>query len=820
MPPIRHLPFLAPLLCCCSLAAAEYDVSGMVQAKAPAGIYLENETPEFTLRPAEARRVAYRITDHTGQTVAQGQWPGDGRGTLRLSRLPRGYYQITLTGAPQDTYKNFADFGIVAVPPAEPPPDMPYSMDSAQSWCAVGSKRNTRFPGDGFEVVSEAARRIGLAWVRDRAAWAGMESESGKFQMQQYLPNSWMLSKRNIRVSSTYHDAPAHAKHNSRDLPDDLFRTYRFAKWIAAVGKGHIEAWEFWNEPDAGFTMEGAWDLAANLKAAGLGFEAGNPQARILNSSFCEYPLRRYTETAMKNDIAHYINTFNFHTYKPLREYPELISGLRKLLARHGVPELPIWITENGSTAPGEAKTPSYFPNLTAYTSEQEMVMTEFIPKAQITMQSLGVEKDFFFVLSPYSEVGIRDWGLLRKDYTARPGVFAFATLVHELGSARYLGPLELGAEVRAFLYEAPDGSQTVACWTLSDLDTHENDRIEVPARKLNRRTVSLPAAQTCRITDRLGRAVEAEPRNGRLTLELDRFPRYISGLSGLKPAAPAPSVGKPAMPATEADRTVVMRPILSEDFVLSSGRDSVDLKAASGRLRLQIWNLSDRPKSGTVSVSGGRAGGMPATITLPAFGKAEIPLLFTPDIPAGKYHGQMEFTGRFDGKPTTRLHVPLFLFGRSMAAGRQQKLDGIYRPERWRPNSSGKMEISYDKEEKAIRFDVEFPEHTDRWVYPEYVLQPGESFKKAKGVAFEIRNTPTMPKESIFMAVMDTEKERGEARFIRFPMPGTEWEERIVGFDEFVEHPEKIKMFRLGENPHQSKQTYWLRNLRILYGR
>ena len=40
--------------------------------------------------------------------------------------------------------------------------------------------------------------------------------------------------------------------------------------------------------------------------------------------------------------------------------------------------------------------------------------------------------------------------------------------------------------------------------------------------------------------------------------------------------------------------------------------------------------------------------------------------------------------------------------------------------------------------------------------------------------------------------------------------MPGTEWEERIVGFDEFAEC----------SNPHQSKQTCWPLNPSILHGR
>ena len=161
---------------------ATIDAGGVVIAASPAGIFQEGELLRFTLKPEAGNNVRYTIRDWNGSKVAEGGWPVEG---LTLSELPRGYYQIFLAG--DKSFTNYASFGVVAKIPKRPAnSDMYFALDSAQSWCGVGRPHNVRFPKNGFKLISEASRRSGVAWVRDRLTWRDMQPTLNEFRNCQY----------------------------------------------------------------------------------------------------------------------------------------------------------------------------------------------------------------------------------------------------------------------------------------------------------------------------------------------------------------------------------------------------------------------------------------------------------------------------------------------------------------------------------------------------------------------------------------------------------------------------------------------------------
>lgn len=794
---------------------APCDVAEVVTAEAPGAAFLQGEPVRFTLKSSVRLLPEWTLKNWKGEVLRSGSWPG--KRELLLESLPNGYYTLELS-SPQQPFQGFRSFAIVADPSVQPRnPEMFFALDSAQSWLARPNPANSRHPGDGYAIVSEVARRAGLKTVRDRLSWGECEPAPGKFNWRQYMTNATLLSERGIQLSGMYHDAPKWAKTNTTHLPGDLVATYRFAKKLAETFRGKMAVWEFWNEQDIGFAPEGAWDYASALKAAYLGFKAGDPDLPVAIGAFAHTHLPPYADVVMENGVERYFDIFNIHTYARLCECPELLANLHRFLKQHKVEDRPIWFTENGCYMEGVGKTDSYMAGLKAHSPEQEMIIAEFLPKMMVTMQSLGVDRDFIFVLSPYNERnGFKDWGLMRRDYTVKPAFAVFATLTDKLGNATLLGSRELGPGLRGFVYRQPDGSGTLVYWSLSEIDTEKG----IPAVNLKdskAKKFSLPLEGKFTGVDAFGTPFTVQSANHRLELTATRMPSILTGLPAQEPTTPREIRPRKMAESGEYDRTIVFRTELSDDFKLLGDKSGVDIKREDAAFRLQVFNLSDETKSGKVAIAGGKVSGLPGTVTIPPFGKIELPLKITPDLNED-LRGEIRITGTFNGKPATRSVIPCCMLPRM---SRKVVMPDMEDPGSWRVNSSGAMTITFDHKEKALRFQAKFSPGVDCWVYPEYLLQlPQESLKGALGLSFEVKAHPAAQvKQMLVMAVMGTQKEEGESVYLSVPNPTEQWEERFVLFANQFD-PDKVQQLRIGVNTNAAEITYLIRNIKVLYAR
>ncbi len=808
---IRNLEFLTE-----KKGSFAFDAADAISLSAPGSVFLPNEALTFQLKPFAAVPSKWSLRNWKDEVIRQGEWPAAGKDALTLAALPNGYYKLEIASTDAD-FSGFRSFVVVPDPGKRPAnPDLYFAMDSAQSWLARQDGRNARQPENSFEVVSEVARRAGLQMVRERLSWNATETAPGKIDWMQYKTNATLLADRGVKVSGMYHDAATWAKTNTEKLPGDLVATYNFAKRLTEDFKGQMTVWEFWNEQDIGFAPEAAWDYASAMKAAYLGFKAGNPDLPVAIGGYAITSPPYYDDIVMASETGEYFDIFNIHTYHPIHKYPEALKAIREHMKRHGIEDRPIWFTENGSNMEGSGRMDSYIPGLKMHSPEQEMLLSEFIPKMMINMQSLGVTRDFFFVLPPYNEGGgNKDWGLMRRDFTVKPGYAAFATLVDQLGTAKLEGEVALGEGLRGFLYGQKDGSKTLVYWSVSPIDT-EGQQPNLTTENRLERSFALPKQKgKLKGVDLFGTPIEVDGAKVTAT----RFPTFLNQVTGLKLSVPfvapklTPLTAKPGM-----DKSIVFRTELSDDFMLFGTKDSVDVKKNDAKFKLQVWNLSDREKSGSVTLAGGTVKGLPPTITIPAFDKAEFELMLTPEF-QNKFSGQLMIGGKFNGLEASKHVIPIRSLAMMSEQGRTVDMPQMVDPANWRKNAAGEMTITYDAADKAIAFRTLFKPEVDHWTYPEYVLQlPQESLKGALGIGFEVKvNKAAGVKQMLVMAVKGKLKEAGESIYLAVNKPGEQWEERFTQFPDGFDAG-AVEQLRIGVNAQVDDITVSIRNVRIYY--
>ncbi len=793
-------------------------VTVLAASAAQAGVVLDAPGHVFTEQEAVTASggtpgTAWMVTDWLGRPGTNGVW--DAAGKAAFGRLPAGYYHLAGVGF---------DATFAVVPPvSERTFDHGsfYGVDSAQSW--VSRKGGFLCPwqgGDTFRVVSDLIQKTGLPHVRDRLSAGEVNPKPGSYDFRHYMYNADLLRDRGILLSGMFHDVPAHMDRIQK-LPRDLGALFAFCRDTAAAFGDRMGDWEFWNEQDISFAPEPAWDYAAALKAAYLGFKAAHPGKTVLDGALCHAGRTAYDHALFANDAGKYMDVFNFHTYSPLHDYPRIFAELRAFMKEYGMADRAVWMTESGTNLEGHSEKDGAIAGQKAHSPDQELVHAECYAKSQVLFQMEGVARDYFFVFGAYNERnGAKDWGVMRRDGTVKPTYAAMSAITRALVSARLAGEVKVGDGLRAFLFDQPDGTQTLAFWSVSPADTASGNVKARPAcAKAFARTAT---AGTYVLDDMCGRRTAvACDGTAPLKLEATRFPAYLSGLRGLKAdVAPFPrGAVKPYAPAADEDLSVVLRVDLDPaDFGIAGQKSLAELRGDTGRLRLHVWNLAPAAKRGSVEVAGGSLAGLPAEIDLPPMGEAAFDCVYTPPA-GGKFLDRLVLAGRFAGKRSSRLVVPVRLERAFLASCEKTELLHWRDPKAWARNTSAdECKAAWDEAEQAVRFDFAWNKPADRWFYPVYALdRPAEDLSDALMLEFEVKSAQDKVENDFACQNLMLVFEDGRSTFIPYPAPLGAWEKRRVQIAADDKGPGPVKAFRLGANPNGTRCTFWLRSLRIL---
>ena len=789
----------------------------------PGGVFTAAETPAVVCRGG----APWALHDWRGREVRAGIAPDDG--FVVLDGLPCGYYVFGGDGGGEIS-------NVIVVPdPAtrRDDPEGTICADTALSWLAAPQWFNLpKAYGDSFAYVADLLRLAGLRRVRERLSW-GTVQPSGDMppDWKVFGENARRLKERGIAVCDMFQSAPDWTRRIAK-LPGDFAALFRFSADCARELDA-TDAWEFWNEEIEGFAPEPAWDFAAAMKAAALGFRAGNPGVLVLNGSLCKSPGNDYDRLLYENEIGKYTDVRNVHAYLPLSLYPDGIGKMRDFAETTGEGGKAMWLTELGTMALGPGMLPGRNRAERTFSPEQEILNAEFFPKSQALAAMEGVDRSYYFVFAAYSEDGgKKEFSIIRRDGTPMPTFAAIATMTDKLAGFTLVGELDAPEGVRAFLYEDDGESQTVLFWSESDLDFATREHPVWRLDGLYERDFEIPAADgEYMLADLCGTPSRALAENGALHLPSIRYPQYVEGLRGLAAAKPAKPRGRPIRytPAPDEDLSVVIRADVSkDDFVIGGIKSVARLLAPEGRIAFEVWNLSETPKRGALRcLSGGTLALPEGDIELPPMGMARVEATYAPSGGSGAPGGRalpdggtsrdgepvgadrraarvLRVEGVFDGKRSTPIVIPIEPMGGFLATCEAADA-GAGDPANWTRNDSADEysceriddgapggralpdggasrpgePIGADRRaarDEIVKFRVKWNAQADKWFYPKLALRPKGGMAGAEFLVFEAKSE--QPGQANGYSTQNYWLDTADGRSARHDLPptGTEW--------------------------------------------
>ena len=631
-------------------------------ALAPGGAFVVGDKVRFVRTCADAapNGTSYSVVDWKGAKVVDGTWPNGE--ILDLPVSGRGYYRLRLGNG------THATFAVVSGAKGRlPNPESPFgvceNLRRYRTWDCPW------YPGGGTDRFSvELLARAGVPWVRF-SVWFDSVGKDGRWDPAERVDKFRQLRERGINMNIIGECASKVMKGMA-----DLKGIYDEWASLGRAAAPFARHFEYRNELED--VSLGSWNTVAEVKAASLGLKSVLPDALLSPPSHTRYWRTRYDDAIYENDLAKYTDVLNYHYYNPLSRIPTVEREMRCQVGKFGLFDREEWVTEAGTNGEGNGweRDEGRWDRFARHAWDQEVGVAEWVAKSQGLMAMMGVRRTFNFCFGPCNErKNQKSWSIcLRRDGTVKPGYAAFSTMVDELGKAKLVAEIILlnaSEPSRAYVYLQPDGTKTIAFWSVTELETHLGGHGTLRKLTEERKTCAINVPDgTYRLTDMCGNSRAVTAVGGKLMIASTRFPQYLSGVTAIdaNPMQPA-GTGHAGMAdaAVGEDRTLVYRatPDRRDFRVAADVAHQAKLTNATGRVVFELWNLSGKEKRGRCSLISGRFAGLPdGEITLPSMGKASFEGVFDRKDFKADEEMTVRLGGTFDGRCPTAFVMPLVI--------------------------------------------------------------------------------------------------------------------------------------------------------------
>lgn len=261
---------------------------------------------------------------------------------------------------------------------------------------------------------------VGGAWINAKAYWDRVEPVKGKWTFavpdaiaeaaqRAHVDNAFILGRTAPWASARPNEAPFDSwepHHGIRAEPANLNDWTTYIRTVVQRYRGRVHTYLLWNEPNQHASFTGTIDAMAALNnSAYAAIKQADPSATVVSSSLGDNPQTfAYLDELLTKSGGCSCDVVGFHFYTDIykNSIPEKMVGVidrvRKILAKHGLQNKPIWNTESGyaiENVPGARQTFANFhahvPVLNAQQSQNLLV------RAYVLGWALGIRRFYWY---------------------------------------------------------------------------------------------------------------------------------------------------------------------------------------------------------------------------------------------------------------------------------------------------------------------------------------------------------------------------------------------------------------------------------------
>jgi hypothetical protein len=409
-------------------------------------VFTQGQTPAIRLR-TDAANAHWRVQDFFGNQVASGDTAlSGGAAVIRPDIRSLGHFKLEIALDRATTPSTETALTILA-PPDAPAKDSPFGVVThfAKDW-----------PTDIIPLIAKA----GIARVRDEQPWRKVEKDPGQYGFPPRL-GSYMSALAAEKIDPLIVLAFSNPLYDNDKTPFDDTGRAGYAAYAAAVAgryRGQVSAVEVWNEYSGSFCdgpcrSDRPAYYAAMLKQAYKSLKAANPSLIVAGGAAVPIPLD-YFEGLFRHGALDAMDAVVIHPYRKSPEgVEEKIADLRQAMQRYGAVK-PIWATEFGDTVDMH---------------KDRNDVARYLVRMSTLLLAGGVERIYWYLLKDYQEFS--GMGLLRSEsdpagrYAPAPAYAAYATLIKQLGAARFVRREPSDPDLRIYLF-SKGGRELRVAWS------------------------------------------------------------------------------------------------------------------------------------------------------------------------------------------------------------------------------------------------------------------------------------------------------------------------------------------------------------------